>query len=67
MATTVADDRLLTRTQAADYLGLRPQTLAAWYCTGRHDLPAFKVGRLVKYRKADLDEWLASHRGTQSA
>jgi hypothetical protein len=49
---------LLSRPQAAEYLGVRPQTLAAWQCTGRYNLPLIHVGRLVKYRQSDLERWL---------
>lgn len=36
---------LLTRREAAAYLGLTEQTLAIWKCTGRYSLPVIKVGR----------------------
>jgi excisionase family DNA binding protein len=59
---------LLTRSQAATYLGVRPQTLAVWASTRRYSLPCLKVGRLVKYRRADLDTWLTSRTmGTAAA
>ena len=51
-------DKLMTRVEAAEYLGLRPQTLAIWKLTGRNGLPCIKVGRLVKYRRSDLDAFL---------
>jgi excisionase family DNA binding protein len=51
---------LLTRKEAADYLGLKPQTLAVWHCTGRYGLPVVKVGRSCRYRLADLEAWLAA-------
>ena len=51
---------LLSRRDAADYLGVTEQTLAIWKCTGRYNLPCIKVGRLVKYRKSDLDKFLIS-------
>lgn len=51
---------LLDTEQAADYLGVTPRTLEVWRCVKRHDIPYIKVGRLVKYRQADLDAWLAS-------
>ncbi len=49
---------LLSRREAAAYLGLSEQTLAIWKCTGRYNLPCVKIGRLVKYRKADLDAFI---------
>jgi excisionase family DNA binding protein len=45
---------------AAAYLGVTPRTLEVWRCTKRHQIPYIKVGRLVKYRQAALDTWLAA-------
>jgi len=50
---------LLTRKQAAAYLDVRPQTLACWASTRSYDLRYIKVGGLVRYRKTDLDDFLA--------
>lgn len=49
---------LLNTEQAATYLGVTSRTLEVWRCTKRHAIPYIKVGRLVKYRKAELDHWL---------
>jgi excisionase family DNA binding protein len=49
---------LLTREAAAQYIGCKAQTLAIWASTHRYDLPFIRVGRLVRYRKSDLDEFL---------
>lgn len=57
--------QLLTRKQAADYIGVKPHTLAAWACNQRYDLAYVKIGRLVKYRKADLDAFI--QKNTQGA
>jgi excisionase family DNA binding protein len=51
---------LLNRKQAAEYLGVKPHTLSVWACCKRYCLPYIKVGRLVKYRKHDLDAFLSS-------
>ena len=59
MTGNVEHGKLLTRRQAASYLGLAVQTLASWRCTGRYGLPVVKVGRSVRYRLADLDAWIA--------
>jgi excisionase family DNA binding protein len=53
---------LMTRIQAAAYLGVKVNTLAVWATTGRYNLPCYKVGRLVKYRRSDLDAFIASRR-----
>jgi len=53
-------DELLTREQAARFLGVKAQTLALWTMTHRYDLPVVKVGSRVRYRKSDLDKWLES-------
>jgi excisionase family DNA binding protein len=55
---TAPQARLLTRSEAAAYLGVKPQTLAVWATTGRYKLPFVKVGRTVKYRVTDLDAFL---------
>lgn len=51
---------LLDSAEAAKYIGVAPQTLAIWRCAKRYDIPFVKVGSRVKYRKEDLDAWLAS-------
>jgi excisionase family DNA binding protein len=52
--------KLLTREEAAEVLGVKPETLAVWACTGRYKLPMVKVGRSCRYRLADLEAWLAA-------
>ena len=47
--------KLLNRKEAGEYLGIKPNTLDAWASTGRYNLKYIKVGRLVRYRKEDLD------------
>ena len=49
---------LYDRQQAANYLGVKPNTLAVWHSTKRYRIPYIKVGRLVKYRISDLDAFL---------
>ena len=49
--------KLLTRKQAAEFLNLRPQTLACWSITGRH-LPVIHVGGAVRYRRRDLETFV---------
>lgn len=49
---------LLSRNEAAKYLGVKSQTLAVWACTRRYSLPFVKVGRLAKYKLEDLNNFL---------
>lgn len=46
---------LLSRKEAAQYLGITERTLAAWACVKRYNLSYIKIGTLVKYRRSDLD------------
>jgi len=48
---------LLTRREAAEFLGIRPQTMAVWHSCGRYNLPVVKVGRSARYRQSDLDKF----------
>lgn len=47
-------DSLLTRKQAAEFLGCKEITLASWKSTNRYNLPVVKVGRLAKYKYGEL-------------
>jgi predicted site-specific integrase-resolvase len=59
-------DRLLDRRQAAEMLGVAPQTLAGWACRGRYSLRFIKVGKLVKYRASDLEKFIESRSATHT-
>ena len=52
------NNKLLTRKEAAEYLGVEENTLAVWACNNRYKLPYIKVGRLVRYKQSELDEFL---------
>lgn len=51
-------DDLLDRKEAAHYLRVSPGTLAVWDCTKRHNLNPLKIGRMVRYRRSHLDNFL---------
>ena len=55
----IDQDRRLTDLEAAEYLNVKPATLAVWRSTGRYNLPFVKVGRLVRYRLRDLEQFMA--------
>jgi len=51
-------DRLLTVEDLAEYLGVPIATLYAWRYR-RQGPPGFRVGRHLRYRRADIDEWIS--------
>jgi len=59
-------DRLLTTAEVSDILGVTEGTLMAWRSTFRYPLPFVKVGRLVKYRSQDIQDFIRQrlHTGT---
>jgi excisionase family DNA binding protein len=55
-----SNNRLLTRKEAAELLGVSKGTLEVWSCTNRYHLPVVKVGRLARYRMSDLMAFIES-------
>jgi excisionase family DNA binding protein len=51
-------DRLLTVEDLAEYLGVPVATLYAWRYH-RQGPPGFRVGRHIRYRWADIEEWIS--------
>ena len=66
MATATLSAGLLSSADAAVYIGVREQTLAVWRSTGRYSLPFIKSGRLVRYRRSDLENFLTSRTVTST-
>ena len=55
------ESNLLSRAEAAKILGVEPQTLAVWKSTKRYPLPCVKVGRSVRYRMADVLDFIKAN------
>ncbi|MHB1926716.1 MAG: helix-turn-helix domain-containing protein [Leptospirillum sp.] len=54
-------NRLLSNGEAAEFLGLSPDTLPRWRWAGVG--PSYlRVGRSIKYRRADLEAFLNESR-----
>ncbi|MHA1540782.1 MAG: helix-turn-helix domain-containing protein [Alphaproteobacteria bacterium] len=53
-------NKLFTTKETSQYIGITQGTLAVWRTTKRYKIPYIKIGRLVKYRKSDLDTWIES-------
>lgn len=58
---TDINNRLLSREEAAQFLGVSKGTLEVWASTKRYDLPFIKIGRLAKYRMQDLLEFIENN------
>jgi predicted site-specific integrase-resolvase len=54
----VSSKVLLDEKAAAELIDVSPGTLSVWRSTGRYKLPFVKIGRNVRYRRADLEDWL---------
>lgn len=52
----MTDERWLSVADVAAYLGIRRGTVYKW--VERSNLPARKVGRLLKFRRAEVDAWV---------
>ena len=50
---------ILNNEQAASYIQVKPSTLNNWRVAGSGP-PFCKIGSAVRYRRADVDAWLAS-------
>ncbi|KPZ69943.1 Helix-turn-helix domain protein [Shewanella sp. P1-14-1] len=59
-------DRLSNK-EAAEYLGIKSETLDIWRSVNRHPIPFAKIGRRVFYRKSDLDAFIDSRTQTRTA
>ena len=53
---TAADDRYWSVDEVSGYLGVKRDTVYKWI--SRRGLPAHKVGRLWKFRKHEIDDWV---------
>ena len=46
--------------EAAVYLGVKPATLRSWIKDPDNEVPAHKVGRMWKFKRSEIDEWINS-------
>ena len=52
------EDRWLSVDEIAAYLGVKRDTVYRWI--SERNLPGHKIGRLWKFRKEEIDEWVKS-------
>ncbi len=61
----MTQDNLLNVKQVAQYLQLKESTIYSWAQDNK--IPAIKIGRTWRFRRADLDSWLERHLQEESA
>jgi len=49
--------RFMTKKQLAELLGLSVYTIDSWV-SERREIPFVRMGRRVKFDRADIDEWV---------
>jgi excisionase family DNA binding protein len=59
---TTIDNRWLSITEIASYLGISKDTAYTW--VNERGLPGYKVGRLWKFKQADVDCWVRANKTT---
>ena len=50
----------LTTDELSEYLNLKRSTVYSMAESG--ELPHYKIGRLIRFRKSDVDRWIEDHR-----
>jgi excisionase family DNA binding protein len=54
------DNQFLTVQEVSEYLHIKPATL--YSKVGGGEIPHYKVGRLVRFKREDIDRWMEDHR-----
>ena len=57
------EDRWLSVENIAAYLGIKRDTVYRWI--SERNMPGHKIGRLWKFRKEEIDEWMRSGGGAE--
>ena len=52
------DDKWIGLEEAATYMDVTKDTVRNWI--KKTDIPAHKIGKLWKFKKSELDEWIKS-------
>ena len=52
------NENWISITEAATFLGVTKDTIRNWI--KKTDIPAHKIGKLWKFKRSELDEWVKS-------
>lgn len=58
------DDKYISIDDAAAYLGIKTVTLRKWI-KDKPDIPVHRIGKLWKFKRTELDEWIASGKSAE--
>ncbi|MDD7305396.1 helix-turn-helix domain-containing protein [Anaerococcus sp. AGMB00486] len=58
------EERYIGLKEAAEFLDIKPVTLRSWI-KRKSTMPVHKVGRLWKFKKTELDEWVKSGKSSE--
>lgn len=53
------NEKWINLEDAADYLSVNKDTIRNWIKKGT-EIPAHKIGKLWKFKKSELDDWIKS-------
>ena len=59
MGNVPIEDNYISIDEAAEYLGIKTVTLRNWI-KKNPEIPAHKIGKLWKFKKSELDNWIQS-------
>lgn len=51
-------EKWVTLKEVRSYLGVGRETILVWI--GKRNMPAYKVGRLWKFKLSEVDDWIRS-------
>ncbi len=58
MDSSMQNENWIGLAEMADYVGVSKDTIRNWIKSS--DMPAHKVGRLWKFKKSEVDQWIAN-------
>ena len=60
----IIEDKWINTDEADEYLGVKATTIREWI-KKNNGIPAHKIGRLWKFKKDELDEWVKSGKSAE--
>lgn len=64
MVSSKSEDKYISINEAAEYIGIKTVTLRSWI-KKKDYIPAHKVGKLWKFKRSELDAWIASGKSAE--